>query len=384
VITISGPFDMAMLMRSKNVSSVVYFGVSSLVLMLAAFPVRAGDLVVSTTSDVINGDISNPSALKANPGPDGISLREAIEAVNKAPGPHTIVISPSLEGQTLQLSAALPHFKRDGITLQRLYDVADQPSFTVDAANAIAVEPGAGVISVRCSDFKISGFRIVRIMNFRDAVNVKAVSTNSTGLPTEIKNVCIEGNAFDNTGLQNQTDVHVNAIVVETAKENSGNSVMNVIVRDNVINGFYVGITTGSGDSTRFDNLVIHGNTFINNELPMELVPEGTGSRLKGTRITANTFTQNGPHLAITFGFSLAGSGSMIDELIIAGNEFRDESIAIHLALVGAMNMIRNTIIANNLTHGTFTIRCEGAQNTVGNTLIVGNRHLGSDVFVNI
>ena len=40
----------------------------------------AATLVVTNTSDVVNGDTSSPAALIANPGPDGISLREAIEA----------------------------------------------------------------------------------------------------------------------------------------------------------------------------------------------------------------------------------------------------------------------------------------------------------------
>ncbi len=81
-------------MRPSSLSSVFCYGLAALVFMVPARPANADDLVVNTTSDEVNGDVASPGALKANPGPDGISLREAIEAANKVPGPHTIAIFP--------------------------------------------------------------------------------------------------------------------------------------------------------------------------------------------------------------------------------------------------------------------------------------------------
>src|SRR5439155_27196742 len=43
-----------------------------------ARPLGAANLVVTSDADVVNGDTSGPAALLANPGPDGISLREAL------------------------------------------------------------------------------------------------------------------------------------------------------------------------------------------------------------------------------------------------------------------------------------------------------------------
>lgn len=56
---------------------------------LVASPSGAATLTVTSTADTINGDPSSPAALVTNPGPDGISLREAIAAANSTPGPHT-------------------------------------------------------------------------------------------------------------------------------------------------------------------------------------------------------------------------------------------------------------------------------------------------------
>jgi len=61
-----------------------------------AQPVAAADIVVSNNNDVVNGDTSSPSALIASPGPDGISLREALTAANNAAGPHTISFNAAL------------------------------------------------------------------------------------------------------------------------------------------------------------------------------------------------------------------------------------------------------------------------------------------------
>ena len=46
---------------------------------------------VTQTADVVNGNTASVAALQATPGPDGISLREAVRAVNNDPGgPHII------------------------------------------------------------------------------------------------------------------------------------------------------------------------------------------------------------------------------------------------------------------------------------------------------
>ena len=67
-------------------------------LVLGAFlaapaSLRAVTINVTTTADVVNGNVTSVAALQASNGGDGISLREAVRAVNNdAGGPHTISI----------------------------------------------------------------------------------------------------------------------------------------------------------------------------------------------------------------------------------------------------------------------------------------------------
>ena len=56
---------------------------------------------MTTNLDALNGDVSSVERLLENPGPDGISLREAIWATNEDPGEYTIQFSPSLDGSTI-------------------------------------------------------------------------------------------------------------------------------------------------------------------------------------------------------------------------------------------------------------------------------------------
>jgi len=59
---------------------------------------RGTTITVTTNADIINGNVSNVAGLLANPGPDGIALREAIEATNNDPGEYTIRFAAQLDG----------------------------------------------------------------------------------------------------------------------------------------------------------------------------------------------------------------------------------------------------------------------------------------------
>src|SRR5207249_5128036 len=105
---------------------------SWLVVALPTAPVAAAVLVVATTNDAVNGDTSNPDALIANPGSDGISLREALAAANNAPGPHVITFAQTLAGATIAPASPLPPISRDHITLTGLTTSDGQPNITID------------------------------------------------------------------------------------------------------------------------------------------------------------------------------------------------------------------------------------------------------------
>jgi hypothetical protein len=62
--------------------------------------------------------VANVAALLANPGADGISLREAIEATNNDPGSYTIGFTAALHGKTFTLASDLPPLTGGGVTIE--------------------------------------------------------------------------------------------------------------------------------------------------------------------------------------------------------------------------------------------------------------------------
>ena len=58
-------------------------------------------IIVTNATDIVNGDTSSIDALNANPGPDGISFREAINASNNTVGLKAIEFASDLKGATI-------------------------------------------------------------------------------------------------------------------------------------------------------------------------------------------------------------------------------------------------------------------------------------------
>ena len=91
-------------------------GSGSLSARLASAPVpsplavSSNVVVVTTTADVVNGAVSSVAALNANPGADGISLREALQAADATGGSATVYImfSAALNGATIEVLSELP------------------------------------------------------------------------------------------------------------------------------------------------------------------------------------------------------------------------------------------------------------------------------------
>src|ERR1035438_5504454 len=71
---------------------------------------RGTVITVTNATMAINGDTSSVKALVANPGPDGISLQEAIIATNNDPGTWNIQFAPALKGSTIVVDSG-PNIK---------------------------------------------------------------------------------------------------------------------------------------------------------------------------------------------------------------------------------------------------------------------------------
>src|ERR1039457_6131640 len=99
---------------------------------------RGTVITVTNATVAVNGDTSSVAALVANPGPDGISLPEAIMATNNDPGTWVIQFAPSLKGSTIHLDPApsvgflgLPFLTGGNVTINGDVDGDGQPDITL-------------------------------------------------------------------------------------------------------------------------------------------------------------------------------------------------------------------------------------------------------------
>ena len=99
---------------------------------------RGTIVLVTTRSDEVNGDVSSVSGLLANPGPDGISLREALIATNNDPGVYTIRFAKTLMAAIIRVGSlpgtGLPPLIGGNVIING--DVDDDGSPDITVANA--------------------------------------------------------------------------------------------------------------------------------------------------------------------------------------------------------------------------------------------------------
>ena len=238
--------------------------VATLVAQRAAAQQACPTLTVSNNNDVVNGDTSSPCALIANPGNDGISLREAVLATNNASGSGTITITfaSSLAGQTITPSSGSCCYiiSRDSVAIVGLIGSNGQPTVTVNAANITLF-----LFSVMASNFTLRSMNIIGLGGtgtggVMTGVYVRAGETSSQGGGVnpgdelQVSNTVIEGNVFSNTpGL---------ATIVVVVGAAYPNTAPNAVFSNAVIaNNTFTFTPLGSGATTEAVQLSARGQT---------------------------------------------------------------------------------------------------------------------------
>lgn len=104
---------------------------------------RGRIITVTNDSDDVNGDVSSVGALSSNPGPDGTSLSEAVQATNFDPGVSTVTFSASLQGETIELSQGL-QLEGGNVLINGDIDGDGQPDVTLDGTSMENPDFGEG------------------------------------------------------------------------------------------------------------------------------------------------------------------------------------------------------------------------------------------------
>lgn len=234
-----------------------------------AWSARATTVVVSTFNDAVNGNDSSLTALINNPGPDGISLREAIMAANNSSGANTIRVPPGTYYLTNASDGEL-EFGNGPFTGTNLTILPEEFGSEVQIVQTLAgrrvfnLDPGQwGGVSVVISGLTISG-------GTGTTFGGGGILAGTTGDSTVVSNCVIMGNQTDGTNQGGGL-----------AYGGGGDlTVVGCVFSNNVSD--LIGGALAYNNTTHPGNLVISNCTFISNECANPLAAQGGAVYING------------------------------------------------------------------------------------------------------
>jgi len=316
-------------------------------------------IVVTSSSDVVNGDASTPAALAKNPGPDGISLREAMMAANNVSvaRAHRIEFDTSLKGTIITLAQSLPWLLRGQVTITGDIDGDGAPDITLDG----------GGFTIAASDITISGFNIV---NLHD-IGIRIGTGYKGSSPKVIERVTLRGNVIVGGSYAGITVGNLDSNCIIKKVEISRNT-----LRDGAGRQFAIGIGAATGYMSTNNRIV--DLTFTENNIELQpgkiglFASGGTGegdtnNAICGLVVSNNTVSGPNSNPFLISGGGAAGSqNNRVDGVLFSGNVVNGGAVA--LEIVGGGSGSGST--GQSLPSGVST---DSRDNTVTNVRIVGN-----------
>lgn len=271
---------------------------------------QAASLAVTNSTDAVNGDTSSPDALVADPGSDGVSLREAMLAAASATNPLSITFDRSLKGSKISVSDMLPRISGGNLKIMGDIDADGKPDITVDGGK----KANEGFY-IQSSDIRIEGFIIKDFTSI--GINIAA---NSEDGVQRIGRVTLLGNT-----------ITVKGEAIRIATYGRDRKIENVdVLQSRLLNNYFaINISAGFGSqpnsNNRIANITIRKNAIANNFIAINAEgahePGSKNNALSDLEISDNTI-QGHPDTSINLGggFGPAVEGNRIDHLFIMNN----------------------------------------------------------------
>jgi hypothetical protein len=291
----------------------------------------ATDIVVATVSDAVNGNTSSVAALLADPGPDGISLREAITATNNDPGTYTIRFAPSLKGATITVDSQLPPLLGGGVTIEGDINGDGKPDVTIAASAGFSATlgtfcPASGGCGLSIGS---SGNRLhaLTLVGFGEGVDLEAWHPGDDSRPAPPTNQVLSDNV-------------VSALVMH------GIQTFGVFI-GSVFNkncGLYAGFAQPCVTNDTVANTTITGNTIESGDTGIAAKIANAGDRVENTTVTDNTIQMSGVDEGIALEVIGNATGAAISGGLIARNSIAGQTGTGVALVAGGTRAQTNTV----------------------------------------
>lgn len=350
-------------------------------------------ITVDTAADGHNGDVSSPTALRANPGPDGISLREAIEATNNDPGSYSVRFQASLRGATILVGATccgnLPALTGGGVSIDGDIDGDGQPDITLADRTGDGASFAFDIVSSgnRLHALRLRGFsdgvlftaarfgrRLPSGRTFADNVVSSLVITHASsgiriwpdgpppGHQECVRPACRTGNHWTDTqivGNTIQARGGGNGVIDVKLEFVARDTVRGLAVEDNAIRlarrGAAINLKAGSGaraDRNRIEDVLVAHNAIALPEAGYGVFTwsganGGSANLVEGLRILDNTIRFTGDPGAGPFGRGI--------QFAVSDDCYPPGGCSAPNAVSPKRNAVRRVRIAGNVVKGKAT-----------------------------
>jgi hypothetical protein len=280
-------------------------------------------ITVETNNDEINGNVSSVTELLSNPGPDGIALREAIEATNNDPGEYAIEFSASLSGSTITTGwndQDLPPLLGGSVIINGDIDGDSMPDIT------LANGRDSGITKALKIQSSNNTLHALDMRGYYLAVLIKPTTTNTTYSGIYISNLDISDGTMG---------ILLAAADCCTTTQPTYNRWEGITILDNTIDVISYGIVHRLNNTVgdHLDEVMVAGNQItVTQDIFVDTGGVGIGFMAgfwdgsDGNSITNVTLYQNTIHgngrSSIAFMSGAVGaSGNIVDGVLVYGNE---------------------------------------------------------------
>lgn len=368
-------------------------GVCRSVLSQAAVP-EGELLIVTNSSEEINGNISNPAALIANPGPDGISLSEAMSAAQSTSEFDIIRFAPAMKGSTIDVRVGLPVIGQGNLMIDGNIDDDATPDIIIEGTNSAR---DTGFIIYGASRVAIKGFEVRNFSKHGIAILTDTASGKSVVEDISLYQNMIHGISMNTIELNIYEQDHAvirNVEIVSNSLINSGggvavhagmgtgatdNLIEGISIRDNTIDnpGYNIAVFISPASSSNLSrntikNVEVRGNQ-IRNHLNTSILVDASNqvscnnNTTEGITIADNVIDAEHATIEIVGESGMYSTGNLIKDLFITGNVLTLGGIQVSgsTGYNAHDNTITNILIAHNrvsscLANGIYLIAGSG------------------------